>query len=414
MLDFSKNPQSSTQSTSEQPAASTIEVFYQTQACLTALEEACRLEGMDTPAPEPFNRVRIPEQIKSSKASLIFIETSTDTEEFAAFLRHLVSRQHDIVLIGSDDSIRLIRKLASLGFYYLLWPASRPDIVELMRGLQNNHALNNRPQSARNAMRIAVVGVKGGCGSSMVAVELARNLLKETSQPVLLADHNYQDSNHHILLGRQSLGRKPVDAQTLASFADAQTVDAIHAQSQLFRLQTNFHYLGLENTEIPSEDIWRFTQGILETQAKEHSFIIEDYSSMAKYLLISQKTAMVDCLIVVVPPSLSGLYGARTLLQHLGSVHGQAQKIVRTLTIINHNQPNSTVKSQDAEEYLQCTLSAELPWQPGCENYLTEGRGLPGDKLAVGFALENLARCILGKPQAETSLWHTVKQWCLQ
>ena len=414
MLDFGQSTKTN-KTLDEQNTGSTIQVFYHSQECQQSLQEACQSEGFGVPGSEPFIAEELYRTIKDSKASLIFIETDGNTEELAASLCHIASRNNDIVLIGQDDSISLIRKLANLGFYYLLWPASRQDIVELLRSLRSDRALDNRPQSARMAMRIAVVGMRGGCGSSLVAAETARNLIEETSQPVLLVDHNYHDSNLPILLGKQSLGRKTIDSQTLASFDDSQAVDSIQAQSQLVRIHTNFNYLGLENTKAETRKLWSFTQGVLESQTREHSFIVEDYPSSTKYILASQSrlSTLADCLIVVVPPTLSGLHAARSFLQHLHFEQSSSSNKVRTLTVINHSQPGSTINLQDAEEYLEQSLMTELPWQTGCENQLIEGNGLKEGNQDLNLALENLTRCIIGKPQATPSLWKKVKQWCL-
>lgn len=414
MLDFGQSTKTN-KTPDEQNTDSTIQVFYHSQACLQSLQEACQSDGLGIPGSESFLAEELHSKIKDSKASLIFIETDSNTEELAASLCHIASRNNDIVLIGQDDSISLIRKLASLGFYYLLWPASRQDIVELLRSLSSDRALDKRPQSARTAMRIAVVGMKGGCGSSLIAAETARNLIEETSQPVLLVDHDYHDSNLHILLGKQSLGRKPVDSQTLANFDSSQAVDAIQAQSQLVRTQTNLNYFGLENTKAETSKLWSFSQAILESQTREHSFIVEDYPSSKKYLLASQNhlSALADCLILVVPPTLSGLHAARSFLQHLHFEQSQSPNKVRTLTVINHSQPGSTINLQDAEEYLEQPLAAELPWQAGCESQLIEGDGLKEGKQELNLALENLTRSIIGKPQSTPTLWQKVKQWCL-
>lgn len=414
MLDFGQSI-STNKAPDEQDPGSTIQVFYHSQECQHSLQEACQSEGMGAPASEAVNADELHSQIKNLKASLIFIETDTNTEKLATSLCHMASRSNDIVLIGQDDSISLIRKLASLGFYYLLWPASRQDIVELLRSLRSDRALDKRPQSARTAMRIAVVGMKGGCGSSLVAVETATNLIEETSQPVLLVDHNYHDSNLHILLGKPSLNRKRIDSQTLASFDNSQAVDSIQAQSQLVRIQTNLNYFGLDNTSSETRKLWSFSQSVLESQTREHSFIVEDYPSPTKYILASQNhlSTLTDCLIIVIPPTLSGLYATRGFLQHLQFEQSQSPHKVRLLAVINHSQPDCTLNLQDAEEYLEQPVAAELPWQAGCENQLIEGHGLKEGKQELNLALENLTRCIIGKPQSAPSLWQRVKQWCL-
>ncbi|WP_281647984.1 hypothetical protein [Parendozoicomonas sp. Alg238-R29] len=407
MLDFNKT----TKSEQEPVSTNSIQVFYKTHECLRQLQEACQSEGLGAPSGIAFDSDTHHKQLQDSKASLTFIETDDDVEKLALSLCHIVSRNSDIVLIGQNDSIGVVRKLASLGFYYLLWPASRQDIVELIRVLQNDRLLKRRPQNARSAMRIAVVGTKGGCGGSLVAAELSRNLIKETSQPVVLADHSYQGSNLNIMLGQQTLSRKRVCDQILAEYAEVQTVDPIYAQSLLIQIQQLWSYLGIDSTSTQAEKLWQYSNSVLGSIAREHAFIVEDYPSSTKCILSNQSLqATADCLVVVISPTLSGLQAAKAFLNNLKD---RQHSNLRTLLVINHSQPESPVSKKDIEEYLEQPIAVELFWYKGCEAILTEGNGLQPDKHKLGLALKDLTNLIIGKPLATENIWQKICSWCL-
>ena len=384
--------------------AANCTLLFQTQDCRTLIEEAMKYEGMDAPHCELCTDDKIVDAIVQVESPLLLIEMKHNLVDIAHKLRSLVSQATRVVLIGRDDSITALRAVKHLGFYYLYWPAEKMDVAQFLHDLQEDLRQAKGPLSSRYAKRVAVVGPKGGSGCTMITCELTHSLVQESHQPAILVDHGYTCSDMHIMLGKRDLPRRPITEQAQKHHTLGNILDHMGAQSQLSRVDDMISYLGFEVESGAGDDLREYTNNILEPLRQDANFILEDYSASVKFYPQPEWLCpLMDCVIVVIQPTLSGLHEAQVFLEGFKRVNEQIENPARLLLVLNHVHPKDSVEQATLEQYLQARVDIEIPYFKGCEEFLIAGKRFVNNKTPLQKPFINLARLILGKPTIKAS-----------
>ncbi|CAM3513643.1 hypothetical protein [Parendozoicomonas haliclonae] len=382
-----------------------IQLIYQSEQCLQTVREALASEGLADPETLSGELMACFDQLAGSQAQLVIVEagnmTSTDLtsdnlSEQLKLLRRLLPNQCAIILLGEDNRISIERQWRRRGIRYLYWPATRDDLIELVRECLAPTAT----RSTHSALRIGIVGAKGGAGCSFLAAQLARALAVETGQPGLLVDHAENGSNLHVMLGQSELEARSRETRT--SLSGEPILDFVTASSLQIRISQHLNYLGSGASELNRQAV--------DLLAWDNSFVVEDGGS----LLLSHNPEWLSSLnivLLIIPATLSGLAQGRLFLEQLQNEYADGERNPRCILVLNHNQPGRQITRQLAEQYFKRTLQAELPWIDRCEDWLITGTlpesGCP--KLAA--PLNDLARTLLGKTQRDESLFNRLLHW---
>ena len=378
---------------------STTALFYQTEECKGLLEEAMKFEGMDTPFSQECTDTQVADAITGVESHLLLIEVANDIVDVAKRIHPLVPRHTRVILVGRQDSILAMRTIGEIGFYYIYWPATKEDIVAFLRKLKGDQVHNKGPQVMRSAKRIAVVAAKGGSGCTMVTTELAHSLVRETQQQVIIADHGYHGSNMHIMLGQRNLPRRPISEEAQRHHTLGNMLDHVGAQSQLTQVNSKINYLGFEADTGTGEDMREYTSNILEALRRDANFIIEDFSASVNfYPDPTWLCPAMDCVVVLVQPSLSSLHETRSFLEAFKRVNEQIDNPTRLIVMLNNCRPKASIGVNAVEQYLQLTIDIELPYFKQCEEYLAAGKRFVSSRTSLTKPFINLSRQILGKP----------------
>lgn len=374
-------------------------ILYQSSDCFSLIREAMLCEGMEAPASKQCQPHQVADALAKAEESLIFIEVTDSLIDAAQTLKRLVSHNARVVLVGSEDRISTYRTLEELGFYYLLWPADKNEVISFLQDIIDDIQRSKGPHFCRSAMRIAVVSMKGGSGCTMVAAELAYGLFRKTSQPVMVADHSYCHSNMAIMLGKKDLARRPVSEEAFRHHTLTNILDPVGVQSLLVRVERGISYLGFESRSVDPAQMREYTHDMISTQLRETNFIIEDYSASVNFYPDPRWLCpLVNCVVLVVQPSLSGLHETREFLRQFCQEMAVCNDPARLMVVLNHSVPPETIDKAMVEQFLDYPVTVELPYQKHCETWLTSGkRFIEGrNRLAVPF--QQLVRVVLGKP----------------
>lgn len=178
-------------------------LFYQTEECRSLMNESFRFDGREEPKSvknrdEEFRQIDL---LNPPEIVVIELNASKDVVQDAQRIAHLLPSHVSVVVIGSEDAISTIRLLKEMGFYYLFWPVSKQECSDFMRNVLDNHEQNKGLMANRKAKRVAMVGVKGGVGVSLISSEISRSLSSDKGVSTLLVDHNYHGGNLDIFMG---------------------------------------------------------------------------------------------------------------------------------------------------------------------------------------------------------------------
>ena len=300
----------------------------------------------------------------------------------------------------------LAREVEKLGFYYLLWPSQKDDIVSLLHHIGDDRNSKQPVNYARNAMRIGVTGLKGGIGCTMVAAELAYSLTQESRQQVILVDHSYKASSMHIMLGKRDLIRRKMNDTALNHHSLTNTLDPITVQSQLAVVDPGIRYLGLESDSMNPDELRDYNNKLMAPLAGDANFILEDFSASVKFYPAPEELCdALDCLVMVVQPSLSGLHESKIFLDRFKEVNAQISEPARLIIVLNYNSPEQLISAETVTEFLDVKIDIELPYFKKTEEYLTSGKRFTNSSTKLASPFKELSRKILGKPQSRRSIF---------
>ncbi|WP_461537841.1 AAA family ATPase [Spongorhabdus nitratireducens] len=388
-------------------------LYYQTSECYRLLKETLKYEGFDLLDVRKCSSSEQAEAVSKNNLPLLFVEVSGPLMEQAELLSSYLSHDVRVVLIGTEDSINILRNVEKLGFYYLMLPAEKQDVIVMLRSLADDLHRGRGPQQQRKALRVAVVSLKGGSGCTMVTAELAYALANQTKQQVIAVDHGYTGSNMNIMLGKRDLFRQQVGLEGIKYHTLGNFLDHAWAHSQLSRVEKRISYLGFElklseeeDLEITAaENLRLYTSNVLDNLKRDANFTVEDFSASAKFYPHPHWLCpLVDCLVLVVQPTLSGLHETRAFLEQFHVSNAKNEDHSRLVVVLNHCRPKGSIDCQAVEQYLQHKVDVEFPFASNCEEWLIAGKRFTDQQHKLSAPFANLSRIILGKNPQKPSL----------
>ncbi|MFA0233146.1 chromosome partitioning protein ParA, partial [Vibrio sp. 10N.261.45.A7] len=145
-------------------------LVYQSQECVDLVKEMFQFEGWDEPQFIKNADVdkKFYEEQKSNIVLLELCDSETMADDAQNFASHLPTRK-GLIIIGQLDSIVKLRELKEMGFYYLYWPINKFEFSDFILNVQANLESFSGVSEKRKAKRVAVVGSKGGVGTSLIS-----------------------------------------------------------------------------------------------------------------------------------------------------------------------------------------------------------------------------------------------------
>lgn len=245
----------------------------------------------------------------TASPELILIETNDISDSFTAQLESLAgvcAEGTDAVVIGPTNDVHLYRSLVGMGVRdYLVRPVSDDDLVAVVaKSLVEKRGLSG-------SRLVAVVGTKGGVGTTMTAQMLAWSIAENLKQKTMLLDVAGSRGNIGVAYG----------ADPSIGFSEAVRIGQSGSDDDLKRIiQSVTDHLSLMVfggepllAESPDPDS---VEALFDRVMKTYPVVVVDLSNavpMVQKRLLSRAAEVV----IVSTPHLTALRNGRTLVNEI-------------------------------------------------------------------------------------------------
>lgn len=294
---------------------------------------------------------------KTTAPELIVIETSDIGEDFIQQLCKLAevcSENTDAVIIGPNNDVHLYRSLVEMGVKdYLVRPVSEEDMAKVIaRTLIDKKGISG-------SRLVAVIGSKGGVGTTSVAQILAWNIAESLKQKTMLMDVAGSAGSIGIAHGLEP-STTLMETIRLSDTGTDDDMDRIYqsVSEHLFALVCGGDPILIEPCEPDN------IETLVNCVMQKFPVVIVDVSqaprSVQKRLL--ERAARI---VIVTTPMLSALRNARTLLNEIRTLKSHLKETDLVVNMRGMASPEE-VPAREIKEALGMDIepSATLPYVP--------------------------------------------------
>ncbi|WP_104041010.1 AAA family ATPase [Vibrio hyugaensis] len=378
-------------------------LLYQSLECMSLVKEMFEFEGWNSP--NCLKQSNIPQSFYSEQSGNIVILELNESDDIVRDAQHFATHlptHKGIIVIGKEDSISTLRQLKEMGFYYLFWPINKHEFADFVMNVHRNLQTYSGVSKQRKAKRVAVVGSKGGIGTSLITTELSSKLSSQNIDTILV-DHQYNDSNIDVLLAMEDFKSRAIDEFSVP----IHELDTEGALSYLTKIRKNLRLLALQS-ERNQDDIFSYNQTLCELLSRNTNFIIEDFSGSVDFRVDPHwLIENYDVVVVVFEPSVSSVRNAKVLLEQLESKQVSMGKRIRTITLANHHRPENTfvIEQTDLKKYLGSEVNLDMPYCRSLSHLLLEGKRAHKHDRSINRTIEDLTRLINGQQTHHSTSW---------
>ena len=292
----------------------------------------------------------------SASPNVVVIQTTDTGDDFRNKLATLAEHCAEgtaALVIGPTNDVQLYRALTGIGVSdYLVHPVSLYDMAEaLSRSLLSM-------LGATGSRLIAVVGAKGGVGTTNIAHLIATLCADSLAQKTVLLDA----AAGHSTLGTQ-FGVNPtgtlVEAAKAAIDRDHDTLSRI-----LMAVSENLTFLNTGAEPIlGNASQQKLFEMLLDRMLGQYPVVIADLSS-ASPAIQSSVVARAHGVIFVTTPTVTALSLTRTLIKEVQGMRGN--DTTNLCLVINRRgeTPAYEVPDKDITEAVGLDINASLPYMP--------------------------------------------------
>ncbi|MFA0439122.1 chromosome partitioning protein ParA [Vibrio sp. 10N.286.49.C2] len=371
-------------------------LIYQSQECLDLVSEVFRFEGWNDPTCMKASQGvgKFSEQQNSHIVLLELNESSNVVEDAKAFASKLPTHK-GVVVIGKEDAISTLRSLKEMGFYYVFWPVNKQEFADFLTHVNKNLKTFSGVSQQRKAKRVAIVGAKGGTGTSFIATELS-SLLSTQGTDTILVDHQYTDSNIDVLMGLKDFKPKAIDEFT----APLHEMDEEGALSYLHSARKNLRLLSIDGN-MTQNDILNYNQTLCELLARNTNFIVEDFSGSVDFKVEAQLLVdNFDVVVIVFDASVSAVRNAKRLYERIENLQLALSKRTRVITVANYHRPDGAfvLQSADLKKYVGADINLEIGYCKNLSHIIIDGKRAHKHDRNISRAMDSLMKLINGQP----------------
>jgi len=347
-------------------------LFYQSQACFDLVQEVFRFEGWSDPdcVRSKVGLTKLTEQQSNHIVILELNESNNVVEDAKSFASKLPTHK-GVVVIGQEDAISTLRSLKEMGFYYVFWPVNKQEFADFLNHVSNNLKTFSGVSQKRKAKRVAIVGAKGGVGTSFITTELS-SLLSTQGSDTIFVDHQYANTSVDVLLGIKDFKPRAIDEFT----APLHEMDAEGAQSYLFNVRKNLRLLAIDG-DMSQSDILNYNQTLCELFTRNTNFIIEDFSGGVDFKVEPQLLVEnFDVVVLVFDASVSSVRNAKRLFEKIANLQLSLSKRTRVITVVNYHRPENAYALQysDLSKYLEANIDLKIDYCKSLAHIIIDGK----------------------------------------
>lgn len=307
-------------------------LLSQNSACRELIKELFRFEGW----PEPV----VADSLDKRTLQEIVIIEIFGVEDILSEVRkfaHSIPHHTGVIIFGTEDAISTMRGLKELGFYYVLWPADKQELADFIAHVVRNQRHLRGVSKNRIAKEIAVIGTKGGIGTSMLSLELGAQMARKGSDTVLV-DYKYENSDVDVLLGQAEFSRFDVGGLELQMVEQ----DQHGADTYLHEIGRNYNLLAL-GADLAISELNKYTELLVNMLQRQVHFIFKDYSGSLDFPLdIPRLCRDNHQIVVLIEPSIASVRRARELLKQIEDYQFHRKRKVRVFKVLNFHRPDDS------------------------------------------------------------------------
>lgn len=288
--------------------------------------------------------------------NLLIIDTDTIDTGFTAHLEMLAntcSEGTDAVVVGPTNDIALYRYLINLGVSdYLVRPIRPETIADVMARI-----LLEKFGTSESQM-IAVIGAKGGVGTSTVAELLAYGLATARGQKTAIFDGAGGRSYLSVAFGLEP-------TSTLAECARAAVSSDQNVMNRMLqRVGSHLEVLTSGNDKFLEDPILPDSlERVIDRLLAVHPFVIADLSGASAHvqrMVLSRASRVV----LVSQATLSSLRMARTLMNEVKDMKGGQFEALDLVLNMSGFAPGLEVSRTDIETAMEHKVGVTLAFEP--------------------------------------------------
>ena len=253
------------------------------------------------------------------------------------------------------------------------------------------------PPPPRVGKIIAVMGSKGGCGASTIAVNLAVALREESKARVALVDANLEFGDVGVLLNLPT-SRTIAELVSGDTTIDEEVLDGtMAAHSSAIKV-----LLAPPRPELAELVKAEHLKRILELLDKSYDFIVIDlWKSFQETTVFFLDHA--DIIVLIATADIPSIKNAKLFFELTDQLGYPADK---TLLVLNKEDGRSGISAKDIEASIKHPITLTLPRDERTTT-IAMNRGTPvvmlQRNLPISQAIQNLARLIVKRMQPETA-----------
>lgn len=339
--------------------SATVDVFAvdeDTQKKLGALTEDWRFARVNLTVEMGGMDAAIEKYKEYSSPDLIIIGTDDISDGFTDRLgdlsEHCVEGT-EAVIIGPKNDVTLYRDLVGMGVRdYLVRPVEAEVVVDVIAKTLFDKI------GVSDSRLVAVIGAKGGVGTTSVAQMLAWDISEEFSLKTMLMDAAGGWSTLGLTFGIESAG--PL-AEGLRYAKDGTDDDLKRMMSDVSDHLTVFACSGDELLSFTPER--EGYEKAIDRIMKTYPVVVVDLSH-APHSVAMRMIERAHEVLVVTTPGLTSLRSARTLLKEIKGYHGDDSEMVDLIVNMKGKFGNKEISEGDIETALDHEPSCFIPYLP--------------------------------------------------
>ncbi|MCB1651806.1 MAG: type II secretion protein ATPase [Alphaproteobacteria bacterium] len=299
----------------------------------------------------------------SSSPDLLIIQTDSVGDDFVEKLIALAEYCHEgtsAIIVGPENDVNLYRKLIDMGVSdYLVHPISGEDLADVVA-----RALIEK-KGASESRLIALIGSKGGVGTTVLSEILARCSADILNQKTVLLDIAGGWSTLGVGMDFEPVTTLPEAVKAAESSNEDNLKRMLHSVNENLRVLATGGDVMLEQGVSPAQ-----LEGLLDKLMLKMPVVIVDLSDASEAL---QKAVLARAhqIYMVAMPLLPSLRLARSLLQEIRQMRGGKTAPVKLIVNMQGLASAQEVPKKDIEAALDYPVSAFVPFDPkallGCE-----------------------------------------------
>ncbi|MGI4756751.1 MAG: AAA family ATPase [Janthinobacterium lividum] len=300
-------------------------------------------------------RPQFSSMLRNASSSVAIVDCDRDAELALLTIERLQqvfsNRVHLVAVSTRADSAFLVRAMRAGCNEFLTKPLDQEQFTDALRRFQAGSLANKGPQSVGRI--ISFYGVKGGVGTTTLAVHLAMHLVRKHGKRVLLIDHKHELGHVALHLGIR---------ENIYNFGDLiQNVDRLDAE--LLQGFVTRHSSGLDVLPSPDtcakghEDSIEAIERVMDYLKRRYDFILLDSSmrygnSLQALMVASEEVALIST------PDLPAL---RDLARHIEHMNAMTDLTSKVRVVINRSTSDDAVTPSQIEASIRCPISLAVP-----------------------------------------------------